>query len=54
MAMIISLRVSKEGREAWPLGVGVRPLFVLTVEELFRMRKRGKTLSFKFVAYMNE
>ena len=44
MAMIIALRVSKEGREAWLEEAGVRPLFILTGEEISRMRKEIKIL----------
>ena len=49
MAMIIALRVSKEGREAWLEGTGVRALFILTSEELFS-KKEAKHA----VAYMRE
>ena len=42
MAMIIALRVSKEGSKEWSEGTSVWPLFILTGKELSRMRKRFK------------
>lgn len=40
MVMIIALRVLKEGRETWLEGEGVRPLFILTVGEFFRLARK--------------
>ena len=39
--MIIALRVLKEGRETWLEGMGVRPLFILTMEELSEWLERS-------------
>ena len=44
MAMIIALRVSKEGRETSLEEAGVRPLFILTVEEFSRMANKKQKL----------
>ena len=52
MAMIIALRVSKEGREAWLEGMGLRLFFILTREELYF--QNGKKEAKHVVAYMRE
>ena len=43
MAMIIALRVSKEGRETSLEEAGVRPLFILTFPE-WRIRSKNCSL----------